>query len=242
MKTPSLHFTPFEVLKDIPAPDAGAAKTPRTADRGPAVPKDAGPPEEAGREAVQSKTKTDRELFMEAMEGVREIKEFQTAKAPARPKPGVSKKEKGAVSSARQDEDLIMKQLAAIVGGKARINLSQTGEYIEWTRPGTPSGLARRLHGGEFPVREYIDLHGMTREEAFEAMQSFLLAASRKRTFCVKVIHGRGLRSPQGPVLKEAVRKWLEGPFRKYILAYSSARACDGGPGATYVLLKTGPG
>ena len=228
-KPPSLHFTPFEALKDINVPK-DKTKT------SPAAREDAVPQGKAG--GPGAKLKTDREIFLEAMEGVRQIKEFQTAAFPARPKPKPPEKGAWGVSSLA-DEAFVMRHLSALVRGKARITLSQTGEYIEWTGPGTPSGLARRLHGGEFTVREYIDLHGMTRDEAFGAMRSFLLEARVKRTFCVKVIHGRGLRSPAGPVLKEAVRKWLEGPFRKYVLAYSSARACDGGPGATYVILKS---
>ncbi|MGB9761249.1 MAG: Smr/MutS family protein [Caldimicrobium thiodismutans] len=55
-------------------------------------------------------------------------------------------------------------------------------------------------------------------------------------------MHGRGLSSKGKPVLKEKVREWLEkGPYRKYILAYASAKPCDGGPGATYVLLTQRP-
>jgi DNA-nicking Smr family endonuclease len=60
----------------------------------------------------------------------------------------------------------------------------------------------------------------------------------RKGLRCVKIIHGRGLRSPLGPVLKTAVIKWLSGRYRKSIIAYVTARQCDGGLGALYVLLR----
>ncbi|MDA8170778.1 MAG: Smr/MutS family protein [Nitrospiraceae bacterium] len=213
---PSLHFTPFEALKDINNPKAA---------------KYAGARGEAGRKSGKS----DQELFMEAMAGVREIKEFREAPAPARSKPRAPRRG----PSSRREDAQVLDRLAEIVRGKTPIDLRQTGEYIEWTAPGTNPGLARRLHSGEFTVREYIDLHGMTQEKAFEALSLFLREARRKRTFCVKVIHGRGLRSPDGPVLKVAMRKWLEGSFRKYVRAYSSARACDGGPGATYIMLET---
>lgn len=221
MKTPSLRFTPFETLKGF-HPKTGQDK--------------AGPPAAPAPKTkdARQKQKSDHELFMEAMEGVREIKEFHELPPPARPKPRRRKTDERACS----DEDIIMGRLSEIVRGEAPIDLSQTGEYMEWTGPDTVPGIARRLHKGEFTVREYIDLHGMTREEAFEALRFFLQEARRKRVFCVKVIHGRGLRSPAGPVLKEALKKWLEGSFRKYIRAYSTARACDGGPGATYIILK----
>ena len=79
----------------------------------------------------------------------------------------------------------------------------------------------------------------MTLVEAEEALFSFFQEAVKKRLFCVKVIHGRGLRSPKGPVLKEAVIKWLHGQFGKWVLAYSSAKARDGGLGATYIILRS---
>jgi DNA-nicking Smr family endonuclease len=56
------------------------------------------------------------------------------------------------------------------------------------------------------------------------------------------VTHGRGLSSPSEPVLKKKVEEWLtRGPWRKWVVAYSSARKCDGGAGATYVLLRVRP-
>jgi DNA-nicking Smr family endonuclease len=53
------------------------------------------------------------------------------------------------------------------------------------------------------------------------------------------IIHGRGLKSDLGPVLKESVVKWLTtGTLSHLVLAFCSARPCDGGTGALYVLLK----
>jgi DNA-nicking Smr family endonuclease len=80
----------------------------------------------------------------------------------------------------------------------------------------------------------------MTLSEAEEALQHFFRCAVQKGFFCVKVIHGRGLRSPRGPVLKEALKKFLHRSFSKWILAYATASQCDGGLGATYVILKSG--
>jgi len=54
----------------------------------------------------------------------------------------------------------------------------------------------------------------------------------------LKIIHGRGLRSAKGPVLKNALMKWLSEHYRKHMIAFATARQCDGGLGAVYVLLK----
>jgi len=54
---------------------------------------------------------------------------------------------------------------------------------------------------------------------------------------CVRIIHGKGYRSgARGPVLKTAVDLWL----RRHtdVMAFTSARAIDGGTGAVYVLLR----
>jgi DNA-nicking Smr family endonuclease len=55
---------------------------------------------------------------------------------------------------------------------------------------------------------------------------------------CIKIIHGRGLRSVKGARLKHVVVQRLSGHFRRDIIAYVTARQCDGGLGALYVLLR----
>jgi len=172
--------------------------------------------------------KTDEEIFLEAMTDVRENKEFR--KIPYQSPPAIK------ITTPQQEDDV--KVLEEIVLGKKKIRLSDTGEYIEWTRPGARKDLARRLHKGDFSVQDCIDLHGLTLNEAEEALIEFFREALSRQYSCIKVVHGRGLKSPHGPVLKEAFKKLLRGPFRKWVLAYATAKDCDGGLGATYVLLK----
>jgi DNA-nicking Smr family endonuclease len=58
----------------------------------------------------------------------------------------------------------------------------------------------------------------------------------------VLVIHGRGLSSPAKPVLKSNVYRWLTTtPWHKWVIAFTSARLCDGGAGACYILLRRKP-
>jgi DNA-nicking Smr family endonuclease len=172
--------------------------------------------------------KTDEEIFLEAMADVRERREFR--EIPYKSPPMIK------VTPARSEDNLEV--LKEIIQGKRKIRLSDTGEYREWTRTGTRKDLTKRLHQGDFSVQDYIDLHGLTLIEAEETLRQFFKKAIAKQYSCVKVIHGRGLKSPKGPVLKEALTQWLQGPFRKWVLAYATAKDCDGGLGATYVLLK----
>ena len=174
------------------------------------------------------KEKTDEEIFLEAMADVRERQEFR--EIPYKSPPIIK------VTPTRSEDNLEI--LKEIIHGKRKIRLSDTGEYIEWMRTGTRKDLAKRLHKGHFSVQDYIDLHGLTLIEAEEALRQFFKKALTKQYSCVKVIHGRGLKSPKGPVLKEALTQWLQGSFRKWVLAYATAKDCDGGLGATYILLK----
>ena len=183
----------------------------------------------APRAGEKEKCRSDEEIFREAMADVREIKEFReipfVGTPEIRPRPF------------RRDDTLEV--LSEIVAGKRKIRIADTGEFIEGTLPEMRRDISVRLHRGDFSVQDFIDLHGMTVGEAEKALGQFFREAVRKRLFCVKVIHGRGLRSPGGPVLKEALRNWLHGAFRKWTAAYATAKDCDGGLGATYIILKS---
>ena len=98
------------------------------------------------------------------------------------------------------------------------------------------------FHNGEFSIQGHIDLHGLTVESARESFESFLKESIANGKRMVLIIHGRGLSSPAKPILKTKVIKWLTtGRWRKWVIAFSSARLCDGGAGATYVLLRKRP-
>jgi DNA-nicking Smr family endonuclease len=79
-------------------------------------------------------------------------------------------------------------------------------------------------------------------EDAQNAFENFIKDSIATGKRAVLIVHGRGLSSPDRPVLKTKVVEWLtRGPFRKWVIAFSSARSFDGGAGATYVLLRQRP-
>jgi len=120
--------------------------------------------------------------------------------------------------------------------------VAHTPEYIEGRGYCDNPELTNRLHRGDFSIQGYIDLHGLGADAAEEVFDTFINEAIRTGKRAVLVIHGRGLSSPKKPVLKSKVQDWLtRGPWRKWIIAFSSARACDGGTGATYILLRRTP-
>lgn len=141
----------------------------------------------------------------------------------------------------REEADCVRGLQRLIRTGQGFI-VAQTGEYMEACGPGVDPGITDQLHQGRYSIQDYIDLHGLFVHEAEPALRRFIKESARRGCQAVLVIHGRGLKSPDKPVLKAKVFDWLtRGPLRAYVMALASARACDGGAGATYVLLRRRP-
>lgn len=115
--------------------------------------------------------------------------------------------------------------------------LVENGDELLFRRVRVPERVLKRLRRGEYAVAAEIDLHGLSSTEARAAVTAFLADARLHGQRCVRIIHGKGLRSgPRGPVLKHAVNLWLR--RIDAVLAFASARTMDGGTGAVYVLLE----
>lgn len=113
----------------------------------------------------------------------------------------------------------------------------QPGDELHFAREGLQHSVLRKLRRGQFRIDAELDLHGMVVDEARRALELFLAEARPGGWRCVRVIHGKGLRSSnRGPVLKSHVAHWLA--LRDEVLAYCSARPAHGGTGAVYVLLR----
>ena len=136
-------------------------------------------------------------------------------------------------------ESEILQQLEELVKTGKGFVVADTDEYIEGTGYRINRAVAEKLHRGEFSIQGHIDLHGLRVEDARDVFEDFLKKSIAEGKRMVLVIHGRGLSSPDKPILKTNVLKWLTtGPWRKWVMAFASARLCDGGAGATYVLLR----
>lgn len=107
--------------------------------------------------------------------------------------------------------------------------------------PSRPVDLDRRswlkLRRGLYPIETRLDLHGLTQDEAYARLGSYLRGAQARGSRCVLVITGRGARS--GGTLRSMTPRWLdEAPIRPLVLAFAEARLEHGGQGALYVLLR----
>ncbi len=115
----------------------------------------------------------------------------------------------------------------------------ETGEELSYARNGIGSQTLRRLRRGHWVIQDELDLHGLASDEARVLLVEFLDRCRWRGLRCVRIIHGKGLRSPnREPVLKRKVASWLM--QRQEILAFCQARRTDGGGGAVVVLLKGG--
>jgi len=176
---------------------------------------------------------TDDESYLrQALEGVRPLRDGNgRSRIPLEPR----------VTHTIVDEDAeVIAQLSDLVSGQAPFDISESDEYVEGYRVGIDPRLVSQLRRGEFAVQAHFDMHGMIQGAAKEALKEFIVASVRKGLRTVLVVHGRGLRSPGGhSVLKHATAGWLShGAIGGHVLAFTTARAADGGAGATYVLLK----
>lgn len=111
------------------------------------------------------------------------------------------------------------------------------GAALRFQRASVGRRTMRKLARGGYSVQAEIDLHGMTLAEAKPRLTDFIEYSAMQGNLCVRIVHGKGRGSgDRGPVLKNAVNRWL----RKWdnVLAFVSTRQVDGGTGAIYVLLQ----
>ncbi len=114
--------------------------------------------------------------------------------------------------------------------------LLDTDEALSFHRPELGPDVPRKLRRGHWSIQAELDLHGLTRDAARDALATFLHQATRRGARCVRVVHGKGLGSPgRAPVLKGKVRAWLTQDAR--VLAFVQAPRSQGGHGAVLVLL-----
>jgi DNA-nicking Smr family endonuclease len=167
-------------------------------------------------------------LFREAVQDVKRLPPDATpAVGRQRPPPVArfSRADRHAVLRESLDSDVGDPEVAA-------------GDELVYHRAGVQLSVLRKLRRGQYRVQAEMDLHGLTVAEAKQALRDFLADALDRQLRCVRIIHGKGLRSGhRGPVLKSTVSSVLRRIGA--VVAYTSARQVDGGTGAVYVLLAS---
>ncbi len=176
----------------------------------------------------------DERLFAEAVADVAPLAQTRRPPAPVYREP---------VPMSEREREVI-RELDALVNGEAPFDVRESDEFMSGCVPGLDRRVLRSLGKGEFTPQGDLDLHGCDAVTARGLVESFVVTAHARGLRCLRIVHGRGHRSPNGEaVLKPSLPRWLaRGPARRIVLAYTSAPPADGGAGATYVLLRKGGG
>jgi len=166
------------------------------------------------------------ETFRDAMRDVSPIKATNRVEPYRPPRPPLAAKR-------HEDERAVIEELA-------RLTLDDDAEIEEdasYLRPGLPRDILRKLRRTHWVIQDDLDLHGFTGEEAAMQTAVFLADARRRGLRCVRIVHGKGLRSAgREPVLRKRIRKLLT--RRDEVLAFVEPRDFHGGSGAVVVLLE----
>lgn len=180
---------------------------------------------EAERLAVEHR---ERQLFASSVGTVQPLRRTATLPPPRPPVPPLARQR-------AKDEAAALRE--SIAGAVDVESLLETDDGLSFRRPGIGIDVVKKLRRGVWTLQAEIDLHGLRRDAAREAVAAFLHAAMRRGARCVRIVHGKGLGSPgKEPVLKSHVKHWLA--QRAEVLAFTHAKAEDGGHGALIVLLR----
>lgn len=182
--------------------------------------------------AAARQAASDRDLFVRAAGAVKPLPDKRRAEPPrCRPVPGVMQ--------ARLDEQAVLQE--ALSDEFDVSTLLEIDEHLSFRASGIGPDVPRNLRRGIWSIQAELDLHGLRRDQARQALGQFIREAHKQGIRCVRVVHGKGLGSPgKAPVLKNRVHSWLA--QKNEVLAFVQARPADGGAGALVVLLEVGQG
>jgi DNA-nicking Smr family endonuclease len=187
---------------------------------------------EAARKEAERKAHAEKNLFVRAAGAVKPLREQRRVQlAPEQPPP---------IPFQQQlDEQRVLQE--AISDEFDAGTLLDVDDALSFRRPGIGMDVTRKLRKGHWTIQRELDLHGLRREDAREALAAFIRDMHKQGVRCVRVVHGKGLGSPgKTPVLKSKVQSWLI--QKNEVLAFVQARGDEGGAGALVVLLKPSPG
>jgi DNA-nicking Smr family endonuclease len=187
--------------------------------------------QEAARQEAERRAHAERTLFTRAAGHVQPIRRHGRVElAPDQPAPLP-------VQQQLDDQRVLQEAISDEFDAATLLDID---DALSFRRPGVGTDVTRKLRKGEWSIQGEIDLHGLRREDAREALAGFVREAHRRGWRCVRVVHGKGLGSPgKTPVLKGKVQGWLI--QKNEVMAFVQARGDEGGAGALVVLLKPSP-
>jgi DNA-nicking Smr family endonuclease len=205
---------PFKALKGITAKPGPVQKTPEP------------PPKEKVLSAED-----DAALFIRAMEGARKIESDEAFAATPRKQSAPKKVE----TALPEDNQLFLQTMQKM--GATFQDVEHETEEEEFERRSSSSRM-RQLKRGTIRITQELDLHGFLKDEALKRLEHFTTSAFTLGHQAVLVITGKGINSPEGPVLQGAVASWLQSNAKGIVAEFGPAPRDKGGSGAYVVFLK----
>jgi DNA-nicking Smr family endonuclease len=168
--------------------------------------------------------KGDESLFLSEMADVTPLKPDNRIKLKKKPNKAVTQ-------SAHEIDSYAIDDVFSDAG-----IIEECPDILSFSRSGLQHKVLKQLRQGKYPIEHIIDLHGSTVAQARKELLAFLGQCEAAGIRHALIIHGKGFRSKDKPVIKLMVNRWLRDVDN--VLAFHSAQPADGGNGAVYVLLK----
>lgn len=219
-KSKEFHATPFSALKGVavssPLPQEPEKSTPLQP-----------------RSAIDE---DDADLFLQAMGGVKKLDNTSQATSTA----GTRKTARPTSAPSRREvADQAENEAFAQAIKQLRLDVTFTEKFPDEELKPLGANRLRQLKKGIIRVDRQLDLHGLTREEALVALPRFLHNARYHGEKAVLVITGKGINSPEEPVLQQAIAAWLRDAGKEYVVEFAPAPREMGGSGAFVVFLRS---
>jgi DNA-nicking Smr family endonuclease len=210
--TGAFQNTPFKALKGV-------------------TPKAPSPPTPAPKASSREDHEGDDELFLRSVSGARRIDtEGEQETGPpspvtAGPQPGEEENNRG----------LFLQAMGALNATTFR---AEAPEPEDAGPSRSPSSRMRQLKRGTIHIGGELDLHGFLKDEALKRLEHFITSAYARGSQAVLVITGKGINSPEGPVLPGAAAAWLRDQGKGMVAEFLPAPRDKGGSGAIVAFLR----
>lgn len=159
-------------------------------------------------------------LFQEAVKGTKKIK--QNTFAPK----NEARKTVSEVRKLQEQADTLF-----YFSDEYEPLLNEIDEKVRYLRADIDPYILKRLRRGDFSPELFLDLHGLTREQAKKELASLILACEKEQVYCASIMTGYGTRA-----LKHQIPRWLV--QHPKIIALHQAPREWGGDAAILILIE----
>jgi DNA-nicking Smr family endonuclease len=211
-QTGAFQNVPFKVLKIVtqkaPSPPARSPKAPSREDHD-----------------------DDDELFLRSMSGTRRIG-IEDEQGEGSPSSVTAGRHAG---DEENNRELFLQAMGALT---TKMSRADAPEPEEMAPSRSSSSRMRQLKRGTIHIGEELDLHGFLKDEALKRLERFITSAYAQGLQAVLVITGKGINSPEGPVLPGATAAWLREQGKSMVAEFLPAPRDKGGSGAIVAFLR----